>query len=421
MTNISSIQSLALDLPPSCIAFCPQQPTYFVIGTYYLHAKAASSVHEANSLPNDNGEGDSQKRSGSLILYRLHRDDITLIATEATPDFSVLDIQWSSYPSTESPVLAVATSTGLLMFYHLEHDCDNASLSAFSTKRVSDESTLVLSCIWHPQRADTIAVTLSDGRVCLIRSTAGKGELWAEDSTVTVTDIYQHSLEAWTVAFTSDFEREYLLSGGDDATLQCSRVDIEDETTLLWQDRKSHIAGVTAILPITSELFLTGSYDDHIRLISTLAGRRRVVAELNLGGGVWRLQLLHDNESAEVEVGFRDDTTRVSASNHINLRGVRSPSKDAVRRGCRSRLRSILILASCMHAGTRVLRLGRFEDEDWRLEVLAKFEEHRSMNYGSAVRPSDQATITIVSTSFYDKLLCLWRFSLPDIGWEVQV
>jgi len=77
-------------------------------------------------------------------------------------------------------------------------------------------------------------------------------------------------------------------------------------------------------------------------------------------------------------------------------------------------LRSILILASCMHAGARVVRLREGQDGAWSFEVLARFEEHRSMNYGSDVQPSrDRVVRTVASTSFYDKLLCLWRF---DVG-----
>lgn len=86
-----------------------------------------------------------------------------------------------------------------------------------------------------------------------------------------------------------------------------------------------------------------------------------------------------------------------------------------------------------MHAGTRVVRLQRsnssssHQDDDaaaaetWSFTILAKFDEHKSMNYGSDVQPfltnnndnSDGDTghllKTIVSTSFYDRLLCLWR------------
>ena len=68
-----------------------------------------------------------------------------------------------------------------------------------------------------------------------------------------------------------------------------------------------------------------------------------------------------------------------------------------------------------MHAGTRVVRVCRGENDVWKFDVLARFEEHKSMNYGSDVQPSSGTTKSIVSTSFYDKLLCLWKFNLDDI------
>lgn len=70
------------------------------------------------------------------------------------------------------------------------------------------------------------------------------------------------------------------------------------------------------------------------------------------------------------------------------------------------------ILASCMHAGTRIVELEKDVEGQWQITVLAKFEEHKSMNYGSDVQPVDGANKTIISTSFYDKLLCLWRYEL---------
>lgn len=44
---------------------------------------------------------------------------------------------------------------------------------------------------------------------------------------------------------------------------------------------------------------------------------------------------------------------------------------------------------------------------------MAKFEEHESMNYGSDVQPGSRGREkTIVSTSFYDKRMCLWRYDI---------
>lgn len=130
-----------------------------------------------------------------------------------------------------------------------------------------------------------------------------------------MTELTTHSLEPWTLAFSPDASRVF--SGGDDAVLQALELssssvssgrdsgdhlqdDDDDDkendalsATLLWSDRKIHEAGVTSILPLANDLLVTGSYDDRIRLLSApVLGRRKVLAELDLGGGVWRLKVL---------------------------------------------------------------------------------------------------------------------------------
>lgn len=70
---ISSTQSMVLDLPPSCIEFCPSHPSFFVVGTYYLERT------EEGAKPKDVGEQDlseakaaqPQSRNGSIIVFRL--------------------------------------------------------------------------------------------------------------------------------------------------------------------------------------------------------------------------------------------------------------------------------------------------------------------------------------------------------------
>lgn len=69
---ISSTQSMVLDLPPSCIEFCPSHPSFFVVGTYYLE-----KAEEADQ-PKDGGEDSSeakttqpQSRNGSIIVLQL--------------------------------------------------------------------------------------------------------------------------------------------------------------------------------------------------------------------------------------------------------------------------------------------------------------------------------------------------------------
>ena len=78
MTSISSLERLTLDLPPACIAFCPTEPEYFVIGTYHLHRKenqaSENSGEDASASPSCQTE--QQKRSGTLELFRLQGEHV---------------------------------------------------------------------------------------------------------------------------------------------------------------------------------------------------------------------------------------------------------------------------------------------------------------------------------------------------------
>lgn len=78
MAQINSIQSLILDLPPSCIEFCPEAPDYFVVGTYFLEKKEQdeSAAAELDDMEDEDMPKEAQKRSGSLILSQLVGDEM---------------------------------------------------------------------------------------------------------------------------------------------------------------------------------------------------------------------------------------------------------------------------------------------------------------------------------------------------------
>ncbi|KAK4574018.1 hypothetical protein LTR86_001779 [Recurvomyces mirabilis] len=308
-------------------------------------------------------------------------------------------------------MLAVASSAGHLFFYDLAlKTSEGPRLVTRAHKMICRQDLLVLYLAWHPTKADTVAVTLSDGRVCLCTSTvASRNRLWLHHgSEVSTFTTAKHTLEPWVLAFMDGANGEQggrVLSGGDDMVMQLSHVvTVEDREVgeTVWRDSRVHQAGVTALLPLGTDLVLTGSYDDHIRLVSTpTSGRRVALAELNLDGGVWRLQVLQD--TADTNAGADADASTTVPSGEP--------------------MRTITILASCMHAGTRIVSLTRqrpqdnsTDDDQWRFEVVAKFEEHESMNYGSDVQPTaeESRAKTIVSTSFYDRKLCLWRYDLKD-------
>ncbi len=70
---ISPLQSIELDLPPSCIEFCSAYPEYLVIGTYNLQQDNAGSDYPVSEADSEQypGKAKAQSRSGSLVVYRL--------------------------------------------------------------------------------------------------------------------------------------------------------------------------------------------------------------------------------------------------------------------------------------------------------------------------------------------------------------
>ena len=74
-----------------------------------------------------------------------------------------------------------------------------------------------------------------------------------------------------------------------------------------------------------------------------------------------------------------------------------------------------------MHAGAKILEIKRMANGEWIIDILAKFVEHKSMNYASAGRPRKTLlgrveSYVIVSTSFYDKKLCVWEYVNNSLG-----
>lgn len=63
---LDSMQSLTLDLPPSCLQFCRKYPSYFVIGTYNLQREEGDAA-EAELGP----QKKPQSRNGSLLVFNI--------------------------------------------------------------------------------------------------------------------------------------------------------------------------------------------------------------------------------------------------------------------------------------------------------------------------------------------------------------
>lgn len=287
----------------------------------------------------------------------------------------------------------MATSIGAVCFYSYDVEAGlEGSLKHISTVNVANPDVLVLALAWSvcPAWPSTVAVSLSTGQIGIFDNDAPEASLRV---------VPAHSLEAWTIAWstTNDSdELSYLYSGGDDSALNVHTArdilhmaspDMEPSAQMEYEplsnDAKTHGAGVTAILPLMTErdreILLTGSYDEFLRvLVPRLPGRRAVLlAEKRLGGGVWRLKQLGPSQASS------------AGGNKFK------------------------ILASCMHAGVKIVEVSCSAEDYWSIKILGCFDEPSSMNYASDAREKKHddsfKSRTYISSSFYDKKLCVWE------------
>ncbi|KKK25024.1 hypothetical protein P175DRAFT_0466539 [Aspergillus ochraceoroseus IBT 24754] len=437
----SSTTTIFLDQPPSCLQFCPESPDHLVIGTYLL-SETKGEEDESTSI--------QQTKTGSLQLWHLHPDTsaLTQIQRLALP-YAVFDLQF--HPRNPR-LLGIASSAASVALFAVSA----GGISLLWTRSVHEDPSIpALFLAWTPENwlpdegADGFAVTFSDGRTSVfgarsLRALTGTSTATTTTTTTTTTSTDEKEeeedgitelssfnakqpIEIWVVALaamastaTSPSITPYLFTGDDFGSLHSRRYQ-EPRPQSSGPDRhrharlppppplplllllaesddraRHHTAGVTAILPLPLPLtltdgapcLLTGSYDEYLRVYrATRTGE--VLAETCLGGGVWRLQLLRT--AHDVPAGKW----------------------------------TFVVLASCMHAGTRVVRVSLAWDggsgSRGEIEVLGEFTEHESMNYASDVwKPRGghdlddaQAELcVVVSSSFYDRRVCVWRVNV---------
>lgn len=321
----------------------------------------------------------------------------SLVQTLSQPS-ALLDIRFNNECIQNEDILAAVSSTGTLAVFRLNGTDGSAPLQHLATSRCDDleEDVLFLQCKWHPVLPNVLAVTTSTGSARLLYL----DEQWKISQYADVN--IPNSLEAWSIALSpsdsiseSQTAEVTVYCGGDDSILRYTScgwtagdsLALPVEQYSPMQIKGKHNAGVTAILPLAlknaegGRVVVTGSYDDHLRVfiihdLHESYGARRVeqVLEENLDGGVWRLDLIDQKQEED--------------SVHVTL------------------------LTSCMHGGARVVEMIMDNNGAWSLRVLARFEDHKSMNYASDYVITRPKKLICVSSSFYDKLLCSWECRL---------
>lgn len=337
--------------------------------------------------------------------------------------YAVFDLH---FHPREKDKFAIASSTGAVALFNLSRGQNQTSITPIWTKQVHEDPSIpTLFLAWTPDSwlprpvSDGFAVTFSDSLTVVFGT---NGALTDEAGFTELGSFHaRQMIEVWFVALSTAKQSiensaqnnvPFMYTGDDFGSLHTRRFG-NDETQidedeplsppLLDHDDRArhHTAGVTSILPLPipmaddAPILLTGSYDESLRVYHATR-RGEVLAEQGLGGGVWRLQLIDSK-----------DKTLDSSDSDLAIE------------------RTFLVLASCMHAGTRVVRVTQTQHDqgsEWDIQVLAEFTEHESMNYASDVRKgvksdrtetsSGKSELLCVSSSFYDRRLCVWKINV---------
>lgn len=216
-----------------------------------------------------------------------------------------------------------------------------------------NEDDIILSVNFSPTNPCELAFTVNTGAVGVVDFSGSKSSGGNDGDGELLWPV--HSLEAWTCEYTLDGQGLY--TGGDDSVITFRDLRM-GENGEVWRDRKTHGAGVTAVLS-SPEMeargeVVSGSYDEVMRVWDVRSGKRRtVVDEVSVGGGVWRVGQMGDGKW----------------------------------------------VVSGMQAGPKIV-----ERRGEGLEVVMSWEE-MNLNYGCAwvkERPK-----SVVWCSFYDKVVCV--------------
>ncbi|EKD14989.1 putative WD-40 repeat-containing protein [Drepanopeziza brunnea f. sp. 'multigermtubi' MB_m1] len=394
-SSVTLLCEFLLPLPPSCIEYVPDCEGLFVVGTYQLEPE--ESVESALAVSEEPHE---QLRNGSLGLFELQKSG-QLIQHDFFPCKSAIyDLH---FLHEAKQTFAAVSSTGSISFYRVEKSESKGTtafqiVSLFDAQLFSDQTIVTFFTFLPPAGVEKfgplIAATTNDGGVYLIRYNleAKFVELINEGEPV-----HRHLLmggpdNAWCCAFYTDNITSSVYSGGDNSELVRTKFDLEATDRNTFSSEKSThkfcTAGVTAILPLPSSvsddssLLLTGSYDDRVRLYSI--GHKKELTNLYLGGGVYRLKIIRRWGS------------------------------------------SFLILACCMHAGTKLLEVSE-ERDNFQIRIVGYLNvpEDSGDNYcyaasivsGVFVSPlsnDDDGEMRVdqvfVSGTFVDKKLTTWRY-----------
>jgi len=441
-----------LDQEPDCIAIIPTAPTLVVVGTYSLVGdsdgeanggrKGSLQIIPFSPTKRQVDHATLGRKDFPFGIYDIHfHPQYADLLGVATSNAEVLFFRVQSSHDETGSLLSIDLIKVGSVVVEQPHE-DDGRLAIITQFEFIDSgigsvsvSTAQVGGGSIPSKV-LLAATTQFGNTKLVQACVSAASVInsvVKSLEVQTLDIHKQSfdLEAWTVLslLIPSSNSLLVLSGGDDSQLLISELvlpslpnsNLELDSmalTRLFSDRRTHTAGVVSVCslgsfppqkpamllqstPSTSTIVLTGSYDETIRVFlltpPSIANPKctfRLLHDLKLTGGVWRITLLDQ---------YPRPVDQDAASGY-----------------------DYLLLIAGHTAGAFVIRLSAFQLEsdtedgdipeehrwDFSFKIEKIFAEHKSLVYAvAAKRDEQQANLWhVLSASFYDKKICNWEW-----------
>ncbi|KAL8154218.1 hypothetical protein V2J09_011978 [Rumex salicifolius] len=335
-----------LDGNADAVEFCPH------IGFENILAASTYTLHE---------NADKPTRLGSISLFDVDAEGRRLELIHRVESAGIFDIKWNPVETGNAlgPLLAQADADGYLRIHGVEESEAREEVPGKCLRErdsIQVSSSMCLYVDWHPS-ATSLSVGLSVGSVSIIS---------LSDSHLNLERTWKaHDFELWTTCF-DVHQPQLVYTGSDDCRFSCWDLR-QCAPSPAFQNSKAHTMGVCCIVksPYDSNLLLTGSYDEYLRVWDMRSISKPVnETSVCLGGGVWRIKY-HPSEPE-------------------------------------------LVLAACMHNGFAIVEI----DDEKKLQVKETYTKHGSLAYGADWQRGQsnhhRKNVTVATCSFYDKMLRLW-------------
>ena len=286
-------------------------------------------------------------RTGALEFYGADESQVRRERrVELEPPVGILDVRWAA-PET----VVAAGSDGSVWEVQSAKPVADACAHLLYKDEQRARVTLSVEVDRGPDGAGGRCVaTFSDGAVGVLHRHRPSLAWYAE---------HAHTGEVWSCAFHPDVHG--ILSGADDGYVRGWDVRAAGKCASKRLELRPHQGlGVTSLHALSATHFLTGGYDEWLRLWDERC-LQQPLAALHLPGGVWRIQ-------------------------------------------CRGKQ----WLCACMQGGAAV---GQVDKGELRLQQVLSMDTDAELVYGVAwlcARPGEKRPVCVTS-SFYEGTLCLWH------------